>query len=33
MGFGQNVLLTLKNHSIKFYDIWFDFGSEKKKNS
>ena len=29
--FGRNVLLTLKNHRIKFYDIWFDFGSEKKK--
>jgi hypothetical protein len=36
MGFGQpklgrNVLLTLKNHRIKFCDIWLDFGSEKKK--
>ena len=29
--FGLNVLLTLQNHRIKFYDIWFDFGSEKKK--
>ena len=29
--FGRNVLLTLKNHRIKCYDIWFDFGSEKKK--
>ena len=29
--FGRNVLLTLQNHRIKFYDIWFDFGSEKKK--
>ena len=29
--FSQNVLLTLQNHRIKFYDIWFDFGSEKKK--
>jgi hypothetical protein len=29
--FGQNVLLTLKNCRMKFYDIWFDFVSEKKK--
>ena len=29
--FGRNVLLTLQNYRIKFYDIWFDFGSEKKK--
>ncbi len=29
--FGRDVLLTLQNHHIKFYEIWFDFGSEKKK--
>jgi hypothetical protein len=29
--FGQNVLLTLKNHDIKFYEIWCDFGFEKQK--
>ena len=29
--FGRNVLLTPQNHRITFYDIWFDFGSEKKK--
>jgi len=28
---GQNVLLTLKSHQINCYEIWFDFGSEKKK--
>ena len=29
--FGWNVLSTLQNRLIKFYDLWFDFGSEKKK--
>ena len=29
--FGRNVLSTLQNRRIKFYDLWFDFGSEKKK--
>jgi hypothetical protein len=29
--FGRNVFTTLKNRQKKFYDIWFDFGSQKKK--
>ena len=29
--FGRNVVATLKNCQKKFYDIWFDFGSQKKK--
>ena len=29
--FIQDVLLTLKNLRIKFFDLCFDFGAEKKK--
>ena len=29
--FDRNVLSTLQNRRIKFYDLWFDFGSEKKQ--
>jgi hypothetical protein len=29
--FGRNVVSILKNCRKIFYDIWFDFGSQKKK--
>jgi hypothetical protein len=30
---GRNAVATLKNRQKNFYDIWFDFGCQKKKKT